>query len=371
MNLSDVSQLRLISQHLLPARFSTPNDLVKYMGAMQAQDFPMAKWALGVRLPSSAEQDIEASLSSSEILRTHLLRPTWHIVSSEDISWMLDLTAAQVKSAQSYRERQLELTDGIFSRSNKVLETTLGDGRHRTRNELIDTLEHAGIRTDQNRASHLFARAELEKIICSGASINGKTTYALFSQRVTSPHKLSRDESLAELAKRYFTSRSPATLQDFTWWSGLPTRDASVALEMVKTEFFSETIDGQTYWWNPGLESTRPIGNSAFLLPTYDEFILSYTDRSAAISPGLEQHMKEISDRGVFWPILLLNGQVTGIWKRVIKKDLLTIKVEPFSALDPDVAGLVNEAIDRYARFTGKKLISCDVIRSGSNPQPG
>jgi hypothetical protein len=356
MILSDISLLRLVNQHILSSRLAAPHDVVKSMGAMQAQDYPMSKWAVGLRLPFSTDQDVEDCISSAEILRTHVLRPTWHFVASEDIYWMLDLTAPQVKSAQSYREKLLELSEAVFCKSNRIIEQTLSDGRHCTRDELIHTLNQAGIPTNENRASHLFARAELDKLICSGATQNNKTTYALLSQRVPKARLLSRDESLAELARRYFTSRAPATLQDFTWWSGLPARDTSLALELVKSDLLPETIEGRTYWLSPSFELLQSAEDSALLLPTYDEFIISYTDRSASISPHLEQHLKQISDRGVFWPILVINGQVAGTWKRTIKKDLLTLLVQPFDRLDPSEVDLINQAASRYAHFSGKQL---------------
>ena len=246
MNQSDISHIRLASQQLAGTKFATPKEILAWMGAMQAQDYPMSKWAIGARLPASTDQLIEVAITNAEIIRTHLLRPTWHFVSADDIYWLLDLSAAQNKAAQSSRDRDLELTEADYAKSNGIIEKALSTGRHLIREELIAELNKAGIATDQNRAAHLFARAELEKIICSGATRNGKTTYALLSERVPKVRQISRDEALAELARRYFTSRCPASLQDFTWWSGLPARDANRALELVKSTFTPETIDGRT-----------------------------------------------------------------------------------------------------------------------------
>jgi hypothetical protein len=356
MEQSEITLIRLASQQLVETDFSTPKEIAYWMGAMQAQDFPMAKWAIGVRLPGLTDMGIETAIANADIIRTHLLRPTWHFVAAEDVYWMLDLTAPQIKAAQSSREHQLDLTEDVIAKSNSAIEKALSEGRHLTREELISTLHKAGIATDGNRASHLFAQAELEKIICSGASRGGKTTYALLSGRVPKTPDISRDEALEKLARRYFTSRSPATLQDFTWWSGLPVRDASKALELVKSEFDRVQINERTYWISSGFTLPHNGSDYAYLLPTYDEYIISYSDRSAAIQPRLEQHLKEISDRGVFRPIIVDEGQVVGIWKRTLKSDGLRIEIEPFIQLDPAAKVRIIDATTRYGSFMGKEI---------------
>lgn len=356
MKLPDISLIRLVNQHIAGKRLTTPKEIVTWMGAMQAQDYPMAKWAIGVRLPGSTDKSIEAAIDNAEIIRIHLLRPTWHFVAAEDIYWLLELTAPQIKAAQSSRDRDLELTEAVYSKSNTIIEKALYKTGHLTREELITALKSAGIATDQNRASHLFERAELEKIICSGANRNGKPTYALLSERVRETRKLTKDEALAELARRYFTSRCPATGQDFMWWSGLPARDANHAMELVKSDLIPETINGRSYWLTHHFTVPRSSHTSVFLLPTYDEFILSYADRSASIPFEQEQHMKQISDRGVFRPIIVVNGQVTGIWKRTIKKDTIMVEIQPFAKNDQSTQELIHHAASQYEHFIGKNL---------------
>lgn len=356
MKPSDISLIRLLNQHIAGKRLTTPKEIVSWMGAMQAQDYPMAKWAIGVRLPGSTDRSIEAAIDNAEIIRTHLLRPTWHFVAAEDIYWLLELTAPQIKAAQSSRDRDLALTEAVYARSNTTIENALSADGHLTREELIAELQKAGIATDQNRASHLFARAELEKIICSGATRKGKPTYALLSKRVQKARELTKEKALAELARRYFTSRGPATLQDFTWWSGLAARDAKHALDLVKSDLNPETIDGRTYWLTPDFTVPTFSHTSVFLLPTYDEFILSYANRGASIPSEQEQHMKEISDRGVFRPIIVVNGQVSGIWKRTIKKDTIIIEIQPFTLTDQSTQELIHHAASQYEHYIGKKL---------------
>jgi hypothetical protein len=356
INPSEIATLRLASQQLVSSSFTTPKEIVSWMGAIQAQDYPMAKWAVGARLPGATDQAIETAIANAAIIRTHLLRPTWHFAPAEDVYWLLDLTAPQIKTAQSSRDHLLELTEEIYTKSNETIEKLLSDGSHLTREEMSSALRRAGIPTDQNRASHLFARAELEKIICSGASRGSKTTYALLAERVPYARKVTRDEALALLARRYFTSRSPATLQDFAWWSGLPARDASQALELVKSEFERVPIGKLTYWLNRDLSITQPRKACVYLLPSYDEFILSYSDRSASIPADLEKHMKEISDRGVFRPILVIDGQVAGTWKRSLHADALRVEIQPFEQLDPALSDEIVAAAARYGRFLDKQI---------------
>ena len=217
MNQSDIALRRLASQHLAGTKFTTPKEIVARMAAMQAQDYPMAKWAIGIRLPGSDDALIESTLDQAHILRTHVLRPTWHFVAAEDIYWLLELSTPRIKAGQKGRDRQLELTEPLYTRSNAIIERALSKGQHLRREELIDDLNQAGIRTDQNRASHLLMRAELDKIICSGASRDGKLTYALLPERAPQTKRFNREETLAELASRYFTSRSPARLKDCAW----------------------------------------------------------------------------------------------------------------------------------------------------------
>ncbi len=356
INQSEIAFLRLSSQQLVTTSFTTIKDIVSWMGAIQAQDYPMAKWAIGTRLPGLTDQDVENAITNAEIIRTHLLRPTWHFAPAEDIYWLLDLTAPQIKASQSSRDRQLELTEEVFSKSNATIENALIGGKQLTREELSATLRQAGIPTDQNRASHLFARAEIEKIICNGPSRGSKTTYALLSERVPNTKTLPKDEALALLARRYFTSRCPATLQDFTWWSGLPARDASLALELVKSDFERMPVGRQTYWLRRDLPIPRTSHGGAYLLPTYDEYIISYSDRSASIPAHLEHHMKEISDRGVFRPILVIDGQVAGIWKRSIHGDTLRLEIQPFDHLDPALSDPIAEAGARYGHFMDNQI---------------
>jgi hypothetical protein len=352
MNLADIANIRLTSQQIAQTEFKTAKDIVGWMGAMQAQDYHMVKWAIGVRLPNSTGKVIEAAINNGEIIRTHVLRPTWHLVSADDIHWMLALTAPQIKASLRSRHKELELSETVLSKSNTIIERALRGGRQLIREELMAELQKAGIATD-NRASHLMLRAELDGIMCSGAIKGGKQTYALLEERVSEKKPFTKEEALANLAKKYFTSHCPATLQDFVWWSGLSASDARHALEMVKSDFISETIDSQTYWLTNFSSIINTKKDVVQLLPAFDEFIISYKDRSASLP--FANHNKTVSNNGIFRPVIVVNGQVSGIWKRTIKKDKVIVETDLFAQPDKTTKNLIEKASIQFGGFLEKK----------------
>jgi hypothetical protein len=353
MTLKQIPLLRLLSQQIAGTKFKTAKEIVGWMGAMQSQDFAMSKWAVGLRLPNSTDTLIQKALDKGDVLRTHLLRPTWHLVSANDIHWMLELTAPQVKASMKSRNKELEITEALFTKSHKLIEKALAAGEHLTREELLSKLENAKIVLDDNRAAHFLMEAELDGIICSGAVKDKKQTYALLSERVSKTKKISREEALAKLAQRYFSSHCPATLKDFTWWSGLSITDAKAALEMVKTDFISEKIGEEIYWLTNSFSIPKNNFSSAYLLPAFDEFIISYRDRTASLL--LEHHKKAISDNGLFRPAIVVNGQVTGLWKRTIKKDKVIIETDFFQPPTKATQKLIAGAEEEFASFLNLK----------------
>ncbi|HEY3312763.1 MAG TPA: winged helix DNA-binding domain-containing protein [Anaerolineales bacterium] len=354
MDLTDVANARLVSQQIARTKTQTIKELVGWMGAIQAQDFPMSKLAIGSRLPGTTDQLVEAAFARGDILRTHLLRPTWHIVSADDIYWLLDLTAPQVMAASRPRHRDLGLTEDVIAKSNAVIEKALTGGKHLTREELVSEFEKVGIATGDNRSSHILAQAELQGLLCSGASRAGKPTYALLEERIPRQKPIGKDEALAKLAGRYFLSHGPATLQDFTWWSGLAVGEARRALEMIKSEYNSEKIDSQTFWFNGEPSMPKSKGKSIYLLPAFDEFIISYTDRRATL---LDEHFsRAVSANGMFRPVIVADGQVVGLWKRTPKKGSVIVEADFFSPPDDATTNLARQAALRIAEFLEKML---------------
>jgi hypothetical protein len=344
-----ISSLRSFNQKITGSKFKTVKEVVSWLGAIQAQDYNMAKWALGIRLQNSTETVINNEIDSGNIIRTHLLRPTWHFVSSEDIYWIQELTAPQIKSSLKFRDKQLGLTDTIFGKCNKLFEKTLRDGNHKTREELIQELINAKIEVDNNRASHIFLRAEIDGIICSGKQKDGKPTYAILAEWVPIKKRTYIDEDLKELALRYFTSRGPATIQDFTWWSGLSSSKSKLALDLNKSNLIFETIENKTYWFVDSYDMPKQVNREIYLLPAFDEFLISYRDRTASLLSIDEK--RTISDNGIFYPAILKGGQIIGTWKRNIKNNHIILKLNLIKTYNTNPGKTYSKPTSRYSKF--------------------
>lgn len=346
MKPTEIAQHRQRAQQIGTASAGRADALVQFMGAMQAQDYAAVKWALGIRLPSATLHEIETAFSQGHIIRTHVLRPTWHIAAAEDIHWMLMLTAPKIRSGMNARHKELELDDAVLRKTNRILEKTLSGGQHLTREEVLQPIVKAGIRVNENRSSHILMWAELEGILGSGGTVRGKYTYALLDAQVKNRKHYAREEALALLGFRYFTSHGPATLRDFTWWSGLPAADARIALELNKARLETFTLQEQEFWHAP-LASASSDSN-LYLLPAYDEFLISYADRQASIAQ--KHHAAAVSNNGIFRPILVRNGKVLGTWKAAPGK---TSAVEPawFEDVKPASAQQLSRAVKQFTDF--------------------
>ena len=344
--------MRLANQQLSVHQHTNIKTLVSHMGAMQAQDFAMSKWAVGIRLNNCTEHAVEAAINSADIIRTHVLRPTWHLVCADDIFWMLQLTAPAVKAIMRSNDKRLELTDTLFSKANKIIEKALGK-RHHSREELIDELKKHNIVVTENRFAHFMMRAELEGIVCSGGIINSKFTYALLAERVKKKKNLTREEALQALATRYFQSHGPAKLSDFMWWSGLTGKAAKDAVNMLDKSFVKESFGGEIYWLKQGTKLTG-TKQSIFLLPAYDEYIISYKDRSAVVNN--EAVKKVISSNGIFWPVVVVNGKVAGKWSRKIINHTVKIKNDMFAVDSNLINNKIKKRASEFAEFVNKKL---------------
>jgi hypothetical protein len=288
------------------------------MGAMQAQDYNMAKRAVSVRLPDCTDAMVEEAFNKGSILRTHILRPTWHFVTPENIRWMLSITGERIKLSARSRDRDLEITEDLYNKSNRIIQKALEGNKHLTREALGKELEKANITVSAARLVHFLMRAEVDGIVCSGA-LQGKThTYALLDERVPLSQPFSKEEALAKLAQLYFQSHCPATLQDFSWWSGLSLNEARVGLAAVQSGLIAEEIAGQTYWISDSFLTPQDTTNSYLLLPAWDEYLVSYKDRQAVLQS--DNHRKAISSNGIFHPVIVVNGKVIGLWKKTTNK---------------------------------------------------
>src|SRR4051812_37536317 len=275
-----LTRKRLDSQGLSRIRFRSAPEVVRWFVAVQSQDFGGAKWGVGQRLPGVTDAAIEQAFDAGAILRTHVMRPTWHFVAPEDLRWLLALTAPRVHRANGFNYRRYEIDAPTVRRSRNAIERALATGGFLTREEIGGALRRAKIAFDGIRLAHLMMDAELEGIICSGPRRGKQFTYALTEQRVPNGRRLTREESLVELTRRYFSSHGPATARDFAWWSGLSLRDASTGLAALQGSIGQQSLDGCTYWFVPSRTASRHQGPLVHLLPNFDEATVAYKDRA-------------------------------------------------------------------------------------------
>lgn len=354
--MNDICRQRLRNQHLTAPIFKDPVDVLKSFVAIQGQDYAGAKWALGQRTLNCLDDQVEQALSDGRILRLHVMRPTWHFVSAEDIRWLVELTAPRVNAVSGHYFRKAGLDDKIFWRTNKAITKALSKNRQLTRAELRDAIVRAGIEPgDSTRFGHILLRAELDALICSGARKGNQFTYALLAERALRSRILERDEALGELAFRYFSTRGPATLQDFVWWSGLKTADARRGIEINGRQLQSRSIDDKAFWFSATkIRSKRLPARRVHLLPLYDEYFIAYKDRSAATHEKTKRLKGETSL--VFDPPMVIDGQSIGVWERVLDKTSVRIKLHPFIRLKNEDKADFREVAAKYAKFLGKDL---------------
>ncbi|HEX8229499.1 MAG TPA: winged helix DNA-binding domain-containing protein [Chloroflexia bacterium] len=352
----DVAQARLHNQRLSGTRFERPEEVVGWMGAVQSQDYPAAKWALGLRSRGAVDADVERAFAEGTILRTHVMRPTWHFVLPADIRWLLALTGPRVNAVDASNYRALQLDEALFARTNDVLAKALEGGQQLTRPELGAVLQQAGIDTqDMRRLTHIMMRAELDGVVCSGAKRGKHLTYALLDERAPQGRTLERDEALAELTLRYFRSHGPAQVKDLVWWSGLTTGHVKTGIEMVKSHLTNETVEDQTYWFAESSRFEGDLSPTAYLLPNFDEYGVAYRDRSALVEPSSEK--QDPQDSFYLGNLVVIDGKAVGSWKRTFSKDAVVISTHLYTSLNDAQEEAIKAAAHQYGAFLGMPVI--------------
>lgn len=352
MGPKDIAAWRMNNLRLVGPPLGDPATVVRWLGAVQSQDFGPAKWSVAARTPGATDADLDEAFNAGRILRTHVLRPTWHFVLPEDIRLFLQVTGPRVKAGSRGRWRELGLDGALLERCLEIFSEVLRGGAHRTRLELADTLADEGINTDGQRLAHIVMHAELEGAICSGPMKGKQHTYALLEERAPTVPTLSDDEALAVFTRRYFTSHGPATAKDFQSWSSLTLTQIRRAIAMIGT-LQSMDIDGLTYWYAD--EPSRPWSADppGHLLQMYDEYIMGYRETRNVLDAARAGRVPAM--RPSFNGMAVVNTQVVGEWKRTITKDAVAVKVarrRPLSAKDERE---LHRAADRYGNFLGRR----------------
>jgi hypothetical protein len=352
MNGNEIAHRRMHSLRLSGTPFEAPEEVVRWLGAVQSQDYGPAKWSIGQRTVGVGDAAMDRAFADGAILRTHVLRPTWHFVLPADIRWMLELTAPRVQALHAYRYRQLGLDDAILERCNALLVAALRGGHQRTRRELDALLDRAGVATDSVRLGHILMNAELNGIICSGALSGKQHTYALLEERAPRAKRLTRDEALAELTLRYFTSHGPATAKDFRWWSSLTLADIKNGLAMVGSRLERETLGGVSYWFAPSAPPPKAASPTVHLLQAYDEYIVGYSESKFVLDVSGAARSRT-QDGAIFNGVVILDSQVAGHWKRTLKRDAVIIEAALYAPFDDAQTRALQAAVDRHGAFLG------------------
>lgn len=357
MTLPEIRTLRLRNQQITTTTCEQPADVVKHVVAMQAQEFRHAKWAIGLRLQDATERIVDKAFNDGAILRTHLMRPTWHFVAPADIRWLLALTAPRVHAGNEPYYRKFELSPALFTRCHKIITRSLEGGKNLKRTDLQAALKQNKILADGPRLAYIMMHAELEGLICSGPRLGKLFTYSLLEERVPQAKTLERDEALATFLMRYFNSRGPATLHDFTYWSGLTLKDARTGIGAVKSQLQNFVVGGKEYFLGdftpPPIETD---GRDTFLMPDYDEYGMSYKDRSALLTV-LKGKKSNSNTWSVFGHNVVIEGTIQGTWKDEVIKDSLVISSKLMQPLSRMASKKLKGALTRYASFFEKKLL--------------
>ena len=355
MTYQEISYHRLAAQKLLETNHNSPQEIVHHLGAMQAQDYSMAKWAIGSRCNAS-ETAIEEAVNSAQIIRTHILRPTWHFVSSEDIYWMLDLSGPQVQRMTLSAAKKYGFDARKLEQTNQKIEKLLAGNHHLTREEIMKELDVKKSSSQDFLGAAIMMHAELEGLVCNGKMRGRQITYSLLEERVKKPqNKFSKDEALAKLALRYFESHGPATMLDFSWWSGFAPTSCNLAISAIKLHLNFIEIENQKYWFGNNSSHEDIFRESVHFLPAFDEILISYKSREISI---LSEHQsKAFTNNGIFKPVILENGKVIGTWKRTIKKNLNKIETHFFNVTEKDKRTAIFEGIKSFENYLETKII--------------
>jgi hypothetical protein len=356
MTTAQLIRLRLYHQQITHTTFKEPQELVAWFGAMQAQDFAAAKWAVATRLKGKNDHDIQDAIANKQIVRTWSLRGTWQFMSANDVRWILKLIGPRLGKIYASHFRSLSLDKTALAKSQKVIARILGGGKTLTRNEIKPGLEKQGISTEGLRLNFIFLRAALDGLICSGPRRGKEFTFVLMDEWIGKIPEVDSEEALHRLTIKYFQSHSPATIHDFAWWSGLTIAEVKKGIEMVRPSVQQVEIGKQTYWMVKNVDDSLPKTSGVYLLPAFDEYLVGYKDRSAVLDP---EYNNEIygAGNGIFNPVIIINGKVAGTWKRIVKPKSVRVEMKPFLPLSATQERAVKTRVKQFGKFLELPLI--------------
>lgn len=355
----EILRLRLENQGLARASFRTPEEVVAWFGAMQAQDYLGSLWAIGLRMRSATEARVEAAEARRAIIRSWPMRGTLHFVTAADAKWMMKLLAPRVIARNAARfKREVDVDASVIARCREVVARALEGGKRLERGAIYERLEARRIRTGNSRGLHILLWLALEGTICMAGRKGKQHTFALLDEWIPGSRQLERDEALAALAHRYFTSHGPATLRDFMWWAGITAQDAATAIDGAQRHLIRETVEGRRYWMKARRAGPAPPAASAVnvrLLPAFDEYTVAYQDRSMLVATTRKRTTTAL---GLLGPVVVIDSRVAGSWKRTLAKSSVRIETKLHRRLTRTERDAMHTEVERFGRFLGSGLTS-------------
>ena len=340
--------IRLLNQQLVAPQFNNPTEVVHYMGAMQAQEYRLMRWAVEMRTRRPSAKAFKRAFDSGRIIRLHLMRGTWQLVSAEDYWMMIGLCAPKAIAVTKgwMSSNKITIPDEELMRVRNILAQTVADLGSATKEVLVRALAEKDIRMDDHRLSYHIRMAEMSGALCSGELLPMKATYALTANKVKQKKLMDRDEALMRFTHKYFQSRQPATLEDFVWWSGLNISDCKRGIELLGNTIHVERWKGRDFYLTDDCR-TRGFRKDKFLLiPSYDEYLISYKSRDVVLPPEHRHHAHNNS--GIFQPVIAYDGTICGNWSPFKNECQVSFFEDAFSQDD------VNEAWQEYKVFCDK-----------------
>lgn len=357
----DIATIRLKNQQLISHQFEKPEEVVSWFGAIQSQDFAAAKWALAQRTKNQTDEAIEKAFTEGKILRTHIMRPTWHFVTPADIRWLLKLTSPRVHRFNGSYYRKSGLDKSIFEKSNEIIRKALTGNNRLTRSELNEHLKAAKIPTEDLGLTYTIMQAELDGIIVSGPRRDKQFTYMLLDERVPQTRELTYDEALTELTKRYFQSHGPSQVKDFSWWSGLTLSDTRKGIELLGSTLQKMETEEKTYYLFASKQTEK--ADSVFLVPGFDEYFIAYTDRSDVLD---KTYAKELNQGGgMVSGAVVVNGMMVGGWRRTFERKSVVIAIRLFEKITLGQQNLLKKQTEEFGNFIGLPVV---VNQTYTNP---
>ncbi|HKX24670.1 MAG TPA: winged helix DNA-binding domain-containing protein [Candidatus Saccharimonadales bacterium] len=355
MTTKDIANLRIVNQHIARPHLTDPADVVRSMGAIQAQDYGQSLWAVGLRTKGAKVGNILGAIESGKILRTWPMRGTIHWVPAEDAKWMVALNGERTISSARSRHVEMSLDDNVFARAEELLRRELEGGKRLSRPKIRDLLAANKFDVGEQRVGHILGALSLRGVLCIGPMEGKQQTFVLLDEWAPKPRNLTREEGLGELARRYFTSHGPATILDFATWASLAQRDAKIGLEIAKPHLVTVNVEGADYWLSRDAQDVDPAASKGVhLLAAFEEYLLGYKDRTAVVTP--DRAVASYTN-GIFYPLIVVDGQVVGTWKRTVGAKNIAVAFTPFEPLSAAVIKQVHAQAERYGEFMGQPIV--------------